>query len=254
MLWCHNLSKQQLLDLDAVEVLRSYLSSVDPPICEVNFLLPIQHGNNANLLKRSGIAFEVVNAVEPPEDAKKKLADEELAACIGTALALDADVLVVTRPEWLPYIEDVEDLGLSLTDTSFLKRYCEVFVRGNDIPWAFASPIWNQTWTGFYHMTEHATFRTGMNFLFNAQQKNMGASAQNTGQTFVYNRLPNICFTRDRLLFYELQRLKALRANWKRQEFKFEIAYYLNFYYPLLYGGFDHLALIVSQALNLGIS
>jgi len=56
------------------------------------------------------------------------------------------------------------------------------------------------------------------------------------------------------LLFYEIQRLAAKRAGWKRQQFNFEIAYSLNFYYLLIYGAFDHAALFVNQILQLGLS
>ena len=56
-----------------------------------------------------------------------------------------------------------------------------------------------------------------------------------TGRTLVYNRLSNLCLTRDRLLFYSQQRQAALRNGIKRQEFKLETAYHLNFYHPLLY-------------------
>lgn len=50
-----------------------------------------------------------------------------------------------------------------------------------------------------------------------------------------------------------MQRWAAQRAGWKRQEFNFELSYYLNFYYPLIFGGFDHLALIVNHCLGLGL-
>ena len=43
------------------------------------------------------------------------------------------------------------------------------------------------------------------------------------------------------------------RAGWQRQEFAFEAGYYLNFYYLLIYGGFDHLALVVNSVLALGL-
>jgi hypothetical protein len=93
-----------------------------------------------------------------------------------------------------------------------------------------------------------------MDFLYAAQKKQVNAEAQETGMRLVHNRLPNICFTRDRLLFYEIQKMAALRAKWTRQEYAFEIGYYLNFYYPLIFGGFDHLAVLVNQCLQLGIS
>jgi hypothetical protein len=86
--------------------------------------------------------------------------------------------------------------------------------------------------------------------------KELGAATQTAlaCDADVLNRLPNICFTRDRLLFYEMQKRVAERAGWKRQEFNFELSYYLNFYYPLIFGGFDHLALIVNHCLGLGTS
>jgi hypothetical protein len=40
---------------------------------------------------------------------------------------------------------------------------------------------------------------------------------------------------------------------WRRQRFGMEIEYYLNFYYVLIYGAFDHAALFVSQLLNMGL-
>jgi len=65
--------------------------------------------------------------------------------------------------------------------------------------------------------------------------------------------MANLCFTRDRLLFYEQQQAVAKRARWERQEFWFETAYHLNFYYLLLYGGFDQVAQVVNVALGLGL-
>jgi hypothetical protein len=102
-------------------------------------------------------------------------------------------------------------------------------------------------------MTESETFRRGMEFLHAAGKKKADTDGQETGRSLVHNRLPNICFTRDRLLFYEIQRLTSVRGHWKRQAFSFEIAYYLNFYYPVLYGGFDQLALVTNQILKLGL-
>jgi hypothetical protein len=102
-------------------------------------------------------------------------------------------------------------------------------------------------------MTEQRTLGVGMDFLYAAQKQKANAETQETGRSLVNNRLPNICFTRDRLLFYEIQKMAARRAKWKRQEYAFEISYYLNFYYPLLYGGFDHVALLVNHCLQLGL-
>lgn len=121
------------------------------------------------------------------------------------------------------------------------------------MPWSCDLKTFGLTWTAFYHIAEQQTFASGMDFLHLAQQKKVSARTFDAGRTLIYNRLPNICFTRDRLLFYEIQRLASLRAKWARQRFAFEIAYYLNFYYPLIYGGFDHAALLVNSCLQLGL-
>ena len=78
-------------------------------------------------------------------------------------------------------------------------------------------------------MTEQRTLAVGIDFLYEASKKKVNAEAQETGRSLVHNRLSNICFTRDRLLFYGVQKMAALRAKWKRQDFAFETSYYLNF-------------------------
>jgi hypothetical protein len=69
----------------------------------------------------------------------------------------------------------------------------------------------------------------------------------------VFNRLGDLCFSRDKLCFYEIQQSVSKRAQWKRQRFSAEIAYYLNFYYLQLYGAFDHAAVLVNGLFGLGV-
>jgi hypothetical protein len=253
LLWGNNWSRENWTDLHEIEILRNYLRSIRPSFCGIRLYVPIAHTETAEVLRRLDIVFVPLNTGNANSQTVKGIGDKELATAAAAAFACDADVLVVTALEWLPYAQELDDLGLFLTDTSFLKHYCEIFVRGQDVPWAFAPTTWGLTWTGFYQMTELRTFSAGMDFLYIAHKKNVNPEAQETGRSLVHNRLPNICFTRDRLLFYEIQKMAAQRAKWKRQEYAFEIGYYLNFYYPLIFGGFDHIALLVNQCLQLGI-
>lgn len=85
-------------------------------------------------------------------------------------------------------------------------------------------------------------------------KKGVDGQVQEIGRSLVYNRVPNILFTRDRLLFYEMQQAAAKRAKWQRQKFQFEAGYHLNFYYILLYGAFDHLAVMLNGLLGLGLA
>jgi hypothetical protein len=253
LLWGSQWHNGNAKDLDQIEVLCDYLRSLTPRFCGIRLLVPSSHSETIQLLRALNCSFAVVEASKPDKDTSKHLPSEELATAVQTAIGSDADALVVTKNEWFPYCEDAEDLGVFLTDTGFLKRQCEIFSRGHDIPWSFSFPTMYITWTGFYQLCESETFRTGMNFLYAAQKKKADSEGQETGISLVHNRLPNICFTRDRLLFYEIQRLTSKRAGWQRQAFLFETSYFLNFYYPVIYGGFDQLACVVNQILKLGV-
>jgi hypothetical protein len=253
LLWGGEWQKKNVSDLDQVETLRDYLRSLTPRFCGIRLLVPSSHAETIEMLRNLNCGIAIAEIAKPEQNTLATVPDEELATAVQTAIGCDADALVVTKQEWFPHCEDIEKLGVFLTDTAFLKQQCEAFSRGHDVPWSFSFPMWNITWTGFYQMIESETFRSGMDFLHAAEKKKADSDGQETGRSLVHNRLPNICFTRDRLLFYEIQRLTSVRGHWDRQSFSFEIGYYLNFYYPVLYGGFDQLALVVSQILKLGL-
>jgi len=253
LLWGNQWTSQNLADLNEIEILRDYLRSIRPSLCGIRVFVPADHAGTVQALTKLNVKFVLVEISNATIETAEAVGEQQLANATQTALACDADALVASNLQFLPYARDLDDLGVLLTDTSFLKYYCEIFVRGHDVPWAFAWRAWGLTWTGFYQMTEQRTLSAGMDFLYEAHKKNANSETRETGRSLVHNRLPNICFTRDRLLFYEIQKMAAQRAKWKRQEFAFEIGYYLNFYYPLLYGGLDHTALLVNQCLQLGV-
>lgn len=254
LLWGANWTPKNQNDFDALEVLRDYLRSIRPSFCGIRVYVPASHREAIALLRAMKISFIPVDVHNASPEILKTMASEDLGSATQTALACDADVLVTNNPDWFPYIQDFMDLGLLIADSGFLLHYCEIFVRGHDVPWAFVQPVWDITWNGFYHFAEQRTLSLGLGFLYAAQKKKVSAEGQEAGRSLIHNRLPNICFTRDRLLFYEMQKRAAQRAGWTRQEFNFELSYHLNFYYPLIFGGFDHLALLVNYCLGLGLS
>jgi len=255
LLWAEQLDGAAKVSLDELEVLRVYLRSLEPFVCQVRLFLPRRHVRTAATLDELGIEYQLVGEREADAEMTSGIKDagEELLTAVGTALSVDADCLAVSRREWLPFVGEIDKLGFLLTDCSFLLPYGELFSRGHDVPWSFRYKSWYAPWTAFYTLSEEHTFKAGIEVLHRAHQKKAPSDAQETGRVLVHNRLPNLCFTRDRLLFYEIQRLAAKRARWKRQQFTFEIAYSLNFYYLLIYGAFDHAALFVSQILQLGL-
>jgi hypothetical protein len=255
LIWADRLNQSDATSLDELDHLRIYLSSLRPFVCGIRIFLPQRHRETAAALDELGIAYQLVAERKPSVEVSSEIerGDQELMIAAETALSTDADCLAINRREWLPFVEEIDKLGLLLTDCSFLLSYAELFSRGHDVPWSFRYKSWFAPWTAFYTLSEEHTFKPGVEVLQRAHVKKAPSDAQQTGRILVHNRLPNLCFTRDRLLFYEIQRLTTKRAGKRRQQFTFEIAYFLNFYYLLIYGTFDHAALFVSQILQLGL-
>jgi hypothetical protein len=242
--------------LDELEQLRAYLNYFQPPICSIRLLVPASDHKTLAVM----IDLEMrVTPVKQSEDLTRipksagEQPDKDLQAIAATALACDADCIVTDVGKWFPWAEEFEKTGILLTSPDFLLRYAEIFVRGHDLPWAFAYKVWFEPWMAFYQMAEEWTFAPGLQFLKVCQAKKASSDSVEIGRSLIYNRLDQLCFTRDRLLFYEMQQAAARRVQWKRQRFSAEIAYYLNFYYLLLYGAFDHAAVLVNSLLNLGV-
>lgn len=258
LLWLKDPEKQDTLGiLDELEQLRAYLNYFQPPICLIRILIPKTDPKTIAIVNRIGVSSQTVELVEDPPRISKPVRDilsEDLRKLAATALACDADCVATDVAEWFPYIEDLEKLGLLLTSPDLLLRQCEIFVRGHDVPWAFSCKAWFQTWTAFYHLSESRPFEAGMNLLNVCVRKGIRSGTLEIARSLVYNRLENLSFTRDRLLFYEMQQAVAKRQQWKRQQFFSEVAYYLNHYYLLLYGAFDHVAVFVNGLFNLGLN
>jgi hypothetical protein len=243
--------------LDSIEILRNYLSSINPNRCSINLWIPAPFVESRNGLAAIGIEFGTVEKLNPTprvEDALGVNAPREILEMAATALSVDADVVATSNPDWYPYAIEFEKLNTLLADCQVLKRQSEIFVRGHDVPWSFEYVVWRRPWNGFYQQNEQRTFQAGLEFLDRAYKQKLDSTTQEAGRTLVHNRLPNLCFTRDRLLFYDMQQAVSKRLAWERQEFLFETGYSLNFYYLLLHGGFDHLALVVNGALALGLA
>ncbi len=256
LLWLTQVSHAEMAALDSIEILRSYLSWLNRTPCSINLWIPSTFQQTQRGLSSIGIEFGRVEISNPTQKIEAELGanpPQELLAMAATALAIDADVVVTSNPDWYPYAIEFEKLNTLLSDCQVLKRQAEIFVRGHDVPWSFEHPIFLEPWNGFYQLSESRTFKAGLEFLYLARQRKLDGKTQEAGRSLVYNRLGNLCFTRDRLLFYDMQQTVSRRLEWERQEFLFETSYFLNFYYLLIHGGFDHLALVVNGGLGLGL-
>lgn len=256
LLSVEKLDESTLTYLDELEQLRVYLTAFTPPVCSIRILVPVDQVEVLRALQQFGIEAVAIELPATTQRVPKKVADrltDPVLRLLPTALHHDIDCVVTNDPNLLPYTEEFTEAGTLLTSPDFLLRYAEVFVRGHDLPWAFAYMVWFEPWLSFYQLSEGWTFRPAMELLTRCQSKGVNRDAIELCRSLAYNRLGDLCFTRDRLCFYQIQQSVAKRAQWKRQRFSAEVAYYLNFYYVLLYGVFDHAAALVNALLSLGI-
>ncbi len=57
LLWGNDWTRQNLIDLDEVEVLRDYLRSIRPSFCGIRLFVPTAHAGSVELLERLSIKF-----------------------------------------------------------------------------------------------------------------------------------------------------------------------------------------------------
>ena len=256
LLYLERMDKPTAVAFDELEQLRVYLSSFQPSVCAIHLIGPADHIEILAAFEAIGIDIIPIPKSLRTEQLPKEVGcglTDSLKVVLATALDNDADCVVVNDPAMLAYVDDFGKAGVLLTSPDFLHRYAETFVRGHDIPWAFAHKVWFEPWMSFYQLSEQWTFRSGMDFLNLCQSKGASRDSVELCRSLTLNRLGDLCFTRDRLCFYEMQQAAAKRARWKRQRFSAETAYYLNFYYLLLYGTFDHAATLVNALFSLGV-
>lgn len=233
--------------LDELEQLRVYLASFVPPVCEIRLHVPMDRGPLLAEFRSVGIELVPVAISLRVDHLTKEVANalpDSIKPILATALEYDFDCVVTDDGSLLPYVEEFGKADVLLTSPDFLLRYAEIFVRGHDLPWAFAKKVWFAPWMSFYQLSEPWTFESGMRLLELCQQKRGNGDATEFCRSLVFNRLGDLCLSRDRLCFYGIQQSVSKRAQWKRQRFSAEIAYYLNFYYIQLYGAFDHAAVL----------
>lgn len=237
-----------------IDLLRLHLEHDLGGPCIIELLVP---DNSVNLIAEAqslNLRVTIVASDTAAKEATGDIDDLSLRSAIAIGLMHDSDYIVVPD-HLLPYIEAVEEhYHIGLVDASFLLKCVEVFVRGFDVAWSFAEPVLYQTFNTFYQFSERLeTFEPGFTLMSLLGSTHQDSSTIDTGRTLIFNRIAHLCYSRDKLLFYSLQREAALRLGAKRQTFAQELAYHLNFYYLLLYGAFDHAALLVNGVCKLGL-
>lgn len=197
--------------------------------------VPAMNSTATATLERLGLPYSVVNA-----DGGDSLDD--------MVARLDVDVVFLTNADG----DRSDDVALFVSRADEVLGAAEVFARGFGIAWSFTLPMRNQPWTEFYAAFEQSTMQPLMAFA--EALKSKSAEGSEALRVLIYNTIPNLCFARDQLAFYEMQRRAAQRAGAERQQYAFETAYHLNHCYITLYAGMDQAAIMVNGFLALGIA
>ena len=247
-----------LIDFD---ILRSYLRDINDLPCRVTLLAPAQPAsemqNEYGVLGQYGVEILSTRSVIHPKVAEVFSTPAERSnndlAIASSALWGDADFVVVKNKQIADGLaEYYKKISMDIGDWNKAKQICEVFVRGHEVPWSFTNPIWGCPYGPFYTMTELRENKALIDLYTSATQKEVEDDIREFIRSLVFNRCSNICYTRDKLLFYQVQRLKAERHKLTRQNFSFELGYFLNHQYLLLWGGLDQICWIVNGVFGLG--
>lgn len=249
---------RQLLDID---VLRHYLRDLPGQPCQITLLAPAQrakeHEAEYEIIRQLGGEVLSVASILLPEvvEAFGNVGERcpEAMALVSTALAGDANIVVtLLLPEGVNLKEVYKRLYVSVEDWSAAKKSCEIFVRGHEVPWSFHDPAWGNTWTTFYSMAEPSVQL--IELYERARRSGLDSDTLEDIRSLAYNRRNSLCYTRDKLLFYVQQRRAAKRHKLLRQDFSFEVGYFLNHYYVLFWAGLDQICWIVNGIFELGLT
>jgi hypothetical protein len=87
-----------------------------------------------------------------------------------------------------------------------------------------------------------------------AIRKGVSPEVQERIRSLGLNRWSAIDYTRDKLLFYLIQRRRANRHKLEKQDFTFELSYHLTTYFLLFWGALDQISWIVNEICGLGFT
>jgi hypothetical protein len=136
-----------------------------------------------------------------------------------------------------------DEVGLVSADFGSAMHAVEIHMRGFDLPWSFEAGLKNMPWSNFYLLGERSTFEHLLTE--HGASRAAGDDVYDVMRSLVYDALPALCRSRDRLEFYRQQDRWAQRQQLKRQNFAVEYAIYLNHFYLTYYAAVDQITALV---------
>jgi len=241
-----------------IDVLRQYLHSLPGPPCRITFVAPANDPSSppAAFASLASLGLEIVpfstDLTAEATEALGAVAEDQqsLRLLVATALRNDIDVIAgASVPRGFDAQGLLQATGLILGDWKQVKRCCEIFVRGHDIPWTFSHPAWGYPWTPFYSIAEPDRKLIA---LWEAARtippgpSGLEPDALETLRSLALNRHAGLCYTRDKLLFYAHHDRLARRHPKIKADYAFQAGYHLNHYYLQLSAGLDQVCWVTN--------
>ena len=182
-------SAREISNLDEVCILMQHVRSFGQYVCDIRLHVPDNCDATSLALTQFGIPASRVPVAKVTENERKVLGNDAPPALLeasATALYHDCDLILTQDQGWFPFWHELDKYNLLAVDSGTLKRQCEIFVRGHDVPWSFADMAWNHPWTTFYMMAERTTFSSGLRFLDTCQRKKVDQDTSETARMLVY--------------------------------------------------------------------
>ncbi len=228
-----SLNQQQAERLAFIQYAKWYCEDI---IDQIDLSITLYVPQNAEAVRATfdsfGIEYEIVLTVD------ERNVDE----VAELALALDCDLVLTPEPEALAVIY-TDEVGLVSSELSAATHTVAIHMRGFDVPWSFEAPFKNMPWSSFYLIGELSTFQRFI--LDHGASRAAGSKVHEVMRSLVYDALPSLCRSRDRLEFYRQQGRWAQRQGLKRQDFTDEYAAFLNHFYLTYYAAVDQIAALV---------
>src|ERR1035438_5749449 len=210
--------------------LRIYLHDQTDDICNIELLAPETDRALICQAEALNLQIEPVSRAPLADENSGGIDELSLRQAITTAQSQDCDYIVVPD-DLLPHLQAAyEQPRTKLLSPSSLLRKVEILVRGFGVAWSFADPTFNRTFNTFYPSSEYEAFKPGLDLLDLLGRTKQDSMLIDTARKLTYNRTIHLCYSRDQLLFYLLQRELASELHSTGQSFSEELTYHLNFY------------------------
>jgi hypothetical protein len=166
---------------------------------------------------------------------------------IGIEMVIEEDTAEDVNAKFDIVIDDICYLGeKEIENVQTMEQALESiesFSIGHHIPWSFEDPMYGSSFTT--HFTTH--YKTGQRRLavFEKKAQQVDSTEIELWRTLLLQKYQQLEYAKHMLNFFNLQRKKAKRGGFDRQEYTFELGYHFTLYQLIMSSCLDVTARII---------